>query len=67
MTNRQSIRRDALALDIAVALLALLAALGLSEIIHSFLGIARISLVFLAAAAPLRRTSMALPEPEVSR
>ena len=63
MTNRQSIRRDALALDIAVALLALLAALGLSEIIHSFLGIARISLVFLAAvtvAASIRGSRSAL-------
>ena len=63
MSIRHGIRRDGLALDLAVGIVALLIALALSEFIHAFLGTTRVSLVFLAAVtvtASLRGSRAAL-------
>ena len=49
MSKQHVTRRDTLFMDVAIALLAPVVALGLAELLHSFLGITRVSLVFLAA------------------
>lgn len=49
MSKQHSTRRHTLFMDVAVALLAPVIALALAELIHSLLGITRVSLVFLAA------------------